>query len=87
MKVLKNNKILLIIFGIYVVLEILNRVGIINSYIMQIVMFGGINIIMTVSLNIINGFTGQFSIGHAGFMSVGAYSSALITTVLLNTIN
>jgi branched-chain amino acid transport system permease protein len=54
---------------------------------MQIVKFAGINIIMTVSLNIINGFTGQFSIGHAGFMAVGAYSSAVITTVLFKTIN
>jgi len=52
---------------------------------MQIVMFAGINIIMTVSLNIINGFTGQFSIGQAGFMSVGAYASAVITRVLFNT--
>lgn len=76
---------LLIIFAIYVVLEVLNRTGIINSYLMQIVMFAGINIIMTVSLNIINGFTGQFSIGQAGFMSVGAYASAVITRVLFNT--
>src|SRR4026209_1674882 len=36
----------------------------------------GINIILAVSLNLINGFTGQFSIGHIGFMAVGAYSSA-----------
>lgn len=39
-------------------------------------------IIMSVSLNLINGFTGQFSIGHAGFMSVGAYCSAIITVKL-----
>lgn len=36
-------------------------------------------IIMAVSLNLINGITGQFSIGHAGFMSIGAYFSAIIT--------
>lgn len=41
-----------------------------------------INIIMSVSLNLINGLTGQFSIGHAGFMAVGAYSSAIITVKL-----
>ena len=35
-----------------------------------------INIILATSLNLINGFTGQFSIGHAGFMAVGAYASA-----------
>src|SRR6185295_12920350 len=39
----------------------------------------GINIILAVSLNLINGFTGQFSIGHIGFMAVGAYSSTFMT--------
>lgn len=38
-----------------------------------------INIILASSLNLINGFTGQFSIGHAGFMAVGAYVSAVLT--------
>lgn len=42
----------------------------------------GINIIMAVSLNLINGFTGQFSIGHAGFMAIGAYTSAIFTVKL-----
>lgn len=36
----------------------------------------GVNIVLAVSLNIVNGMTGQFSIGHAGFMAVGAYISA-----------
>src|SRR3984957_14458974 len=39
----------------------------------------GVNIILAVSLNLINGYTGQFSLGHAGFMSVGAYTAAVIT--------
>ena len=39
----------------------------------------GINVILAVSLNIVNGFTGQFSIGHAGFMAVGGYTAAAIT--------
>src|SRR5947209_3305389 len=39
----------------------------------------GINVILAVSLNLINGFTGQFSIGHVGFMAVGAYSSTFMT--------
>lgn len=38
-----------------------------------------INVILAVSLNLINGYTGQFSIGHAGFMAIGAYTSAIIT--------
>jgi branched-chain amino acid transport system permease protein len=42
----------------------------------------GVNVILAVSLNVVNGFTGQFSIGHAGFMAVGAYTSAKITVGL-----
>ncbi|HEV7376671.1 MAG TPA: branched-chain amino acid ABC transporter permease [Pyrinomonadaceae bacterium] len=45
----------------------------------RIIMLCGIAITLAVSLNLINGFTGQFSIGHAGFMAVGAYSSAYFT--------
>lgn len=41
-----------------------------------------IYIILSTSLNLINGVTGQFSIGHAGFMAVGAYVSAMITVLL-----
>ncbi len=41
-----------------------------------------INVILAVSLNLINGFTGQFSIGHAGFMAVGAYFGAVLTVKL-----
>ncbi len=39
----------------------------------------GIAIILAVSLNMVNGFTGQFSMGHAGFMAVGGYTAAAIT--------
>ncbi len=51
----------------------------INPYILQVLTLAGINIILAVSLNLINGFTGQFSIGHAGFMAIGAYTSAFIS--------
>ena len=39
-------------------------------------------IILAVSLNLVNGYTGQFSLGHAGFMAVGAYTSAALTQFL-----
>ncbi len=55
---------------------------IINPYIYQLVMLCGINVILAVSLNLVNGFTGQFSIGHAGFMAVGAYVSAMFSLQL-----
>ncbi|MDQ2937105.1 MAG: branched-chain amino acid ABC transporter permease [Acidobacteriota bacterium] len=48
-------------------------------YFGRVIMLAGINVILAVSLNLITGFTGQFSIGHAGFMAVGAYSSAYLT--------
>jgi branched-chain amino acid transport system permease protein len=51
-----------------------------NPYFLDIAVMCGINITLAVSLNLINGFTGQFSLGHAGFMAIGAYSSAVLTT-------
>ncbi len=55
-----------------------------SRYYQQIFLFICINIIMTVSLNLINGFTGEFSIGHAAFMAIGAYTSCLVTTILFS---
>jgi branched-chain amino acid transport system permease protein len=48
-------------------------------YYAEILALTGIAVILAVSLNLITGFTGQFSIGHAGFMAVGAYASVFIT--------
>ncbi len=48
------------------------------EYAQRIILLSGINIILAVGLNLINGTTGQFSIGHAGFMAVGAYGSAYL---------
>jgi branched-chain amino acid transport system permease protein len=54
----------------------------IDPYYLDVLMGIGINIILAVSLNLVNGYTGQFSLGHAGFMSVGAYLSAAVTIFL-----
>jgi branched-chain amino acid transport system permease protein len=51
-----------------------------NPYFLDIAVSCGINITLAVSLNLINGYTGQFSLGHAGFMGVGAYAAAMLTT-------
>lgn len=53
--------------------------GRIDGYWLHILTLVGINVILAVSLNLINGYTGQFSLGHAGFMAVGAYTAAAIT--------
>src|SRR6478735_730500 len=47
-----------------------------GPYNQRVVMLIGFNIILAVSLQLINGFSGQFSLGHAGFMAVGAYMAA-----------
>jgi branched-chain amino acid transport system permease protein len=50
-----------------------------GSFSLRIFNLCGIYIILALSLNLINGFTGLFSLGHAGFMAIGAYVSALLT--------
>lgn len=57
-----------------------------DPYFLRVIVTVGINIILAVSLNLVNGYTGQFSLGHAGFMCVGAYTSAVITMFLTPTI-
>jgi branched-chain amino acid transport system permease protein len=54
----------------------------IDPYFLDVLTGVGINIILAVSLNLVNGYTGQFSLGHAGFMSIGAYLSAAISLFL-----
>ena len=53
-----------------------------NRYYLGIAIDVGINIILAVSLNLINGHTGQFSLGHAGFMALGAYMAASMTWLM-----
>jgi len=68
-----------VLLMIYVIVQVLISANIINDYIFSTFVTVCINIILAVSLNLITGFTGQFSLGHAGFMSIGAYTCALIT--------
>lgn len=56
--------------------------GVFNEYWQLVLLFMGINIILTVSLNLINGHMGEFSVGHAGFMAVGAYVAGILTVWL-----
>ena len=52
--------------------------SVLDPYALSIVMFVGINIILAVSLNISNGFTGLFSLGHPAFMTIGGYMTAIL---------
>lgn len=70
------------LLGTYLIGQYLISNGIIDSYLQLNIFLIGINIILAVSLNLITGITGQFSLGHAAFMSIGAYTSAVITAKL-----
>jgi branched-chain amino acid transport system permease protein len=68
--------------GYFLVVALHRAEILINDYYLQILIWVGINVIMGVSLNLINGFTGQFSLGHAGFMAIGAYVAASMTKLM-----
>lgn len=67
---------LIITFG---VVQLLISVNVINAFYQVTLTTICINIILAVSLNLVTGFTGQFSLGHAGFMAIGAYSCGIVT--------
>lgn len=87
MKVLnkKNILTLILIIVFYAIVQVLITNGIINSFYEITLATICINIILAVSLNLVTGFTGQFSLGHAGFMSIGAYVGALINMEMNST--
>jgi branched-chain amino acid transport system permease protein len=64
---------------IYAIFEVLIQLEIIGPFWELNMVLICINIILASSLNMINGYTGQFSIGHAGFLAVGAYVGAIFT--------
>ena len=64
------------------IITVLAKFEIINNYFQTIIVTICINIIMSASLNIVNGYMGEFSCGHGGFMATGAYVSSVVTLVL-----
>lgn len=70
---------LAIIVLTYVLLTVLMSAGLLNRQYTSLLVPIAINVILAVSLNLITGFLGELSLGHAGFMSIGAYVGALIT--------
>jgi branched-chain amino acid transport system permease protein len=63
-------------------LQYLGSLDLFNHYYLHILTVIGMNIILVASLNLVNGYLGEFALGHAGFMAVGAYTAALITLKL-----
>ncbi len=81
----KNIITLILILVLYAAMQALIATGIISSFYEITLATICINIILAVSLNLVTGFTGQFSLGHAGFMSIGAYVGALINMEMNST--
>lgn len=59
---------------------------VLNNYLTFILITLAINAILCLSLNLVNGYMGEFSVGHAAFMALGAYASAIITVKILPTL-
>ncbi|ADD01911.1 amino acid/amide ABC transporter membrane protein 2, HAAT family [Thermoanaerobacter thermohydrosulfuricus] len=75
----ENLAVTLLLVVLMVGVQVLYSAEIISPFVMLNLITIAINIILAVSLNLVVGFTGQFSIGHAGFMALGAYASAIMS--------
>ena len=67
--------------GLALLLLVLAQFKIIDNYIQAVIMYVGINIIMSTSLNLVNGNMGEFTCGHAAFMCTGAYISSVLSVL------
>lgn len=68
-----------VLFAIYGIALICIQRGILDSYTLRVVKTAGIYMVAALGLNLILGYTGQLTMGHAAFMSIGAYASAIMT--------
>ena len=80
-KLIKNIACILIA---YILIYLLLSSGVLSRQYRSLIIPIGINIMLAVSLNLVTGFLGELSLGHAGFMSIGAYTAAIVTTNLRN---
>ena len=86
---LERKKHLVTLMGValvFVILVLLDHSGMVNTYIRTILLQTCFTIIVVTSLNLTLGFLGQLALGHAGFMAIGAYTSALVTKAMVNAI-
>lgn len=84
MKKSVKNTIALTFFslGIIIIPSLLISLGLLDEYTAQIFTLSGINSIMAISVNVVCGITGQLSLGQAGFMAIGSYSTIIFTQTL-----
>lgn len=67
------------LFGLLFILSVTNSL---SGYVQQVIRFMLINVMLAASLNLVNGYMGEFSCGHGGFMAVGAYASSILSVLL-----
>lgn len=81
MKIFNKKNIItaFLVLIVYALGQVFIEAGVLDSYIVLNIVIIGINIILAVSLNLVTGFTGEFTLGHAAFMAIGAYTSAVAT--------
>ncbi|MBF0229050.1 MAG: branched-chain amino acid ABC transporter permease [Desulfamplus sp.] len=79
---MKKFSIPLLLAAIAIGTVVASHFELIDLYIQTIIMFIGVNIILSSSFNIINGYMGEFACGHAGFMAVGAYVTSILNVML-----
>ncbi|MCI5774818.1 MAG: branched-chain amino acid ABC transporter permease [Erysipelotrichaceae bacterium] len=75
-----------LILAVFIIISVLSSAKIISNYYQGIILSICINVILVVSLNITTGFLGQLTLGHAGFMAVGAYSGAFLSKNLMGSL-
>lgn len=69
-----------VLFTVLILLAILVRIFVGNTYYLQTLTLIGINTILALGLNLLMGYAGQISLGHAAFFGIGAYTTAILTT-------
>jgi branched-chain amino acid transport system permease protein len=76
------RKVIFVSFGAYLLMKPIFAFHLVSQYIEQITLFSFIVILTSLGLNVIYGYTGQFSLGHAAFYGIGAYASAYLSKSL-----
>ncbi len=84
---IKQNLAMLSMGVLFLVVLLLSGFGVIDLYLQTIIMFMGVNVIFATSLSVVNGYMGEFSCGHAGFMAVGAYVSSVLNVIFFTANN
>jgi branched-chain amino acid transport system permease protein len=79
---MKRGLVLAGVLGTALVLDFFLKDILPDSSIRQLLMLAACNVLVALSLNVINGMAGQFSIGHAGFVGIGGYTSAVVASNL-----